>query len=158
MSLYQPYTILLKRRKGLWVWCLTPLSTIYQLYRGGQFYLWRKSEYSEKITDLPQVTYKLYHILLYRVHLIKNLNSKKDSKYNGEKRKDENTNYGHGQQSTEKIKQLSNTRPFKTKLENKVNSNCSTSCTRPSCYSWQTSGDSYPVIYDELGRTWFDYE
>ena len=33
-------------------------------------------------------------------------NSKKDSKYNGEKRKDENTNYGHGQQSTEKIKQI----------------------------------------------------
>jgi hypothetical protein len=44
--------------------------------------------------------------MLYRVHLIKNLNSKKDSKYNGEKRKDENTNYGHGKQSTEKIKQI----------------------------------------------------
>jgi hypothetical protein len=34
----------------------------------------------------------------------KNFNSKKDSKCNGEKRKDENTNYGHGQQSIEKIK------------------------------------------------------
>ena len=59
----------------------------------------------EKTTDLPQVTNKLDNIIFYRVLLIKNLNSKKDSKYNGEKRKDENTNYGHGQQSIEKIKQ-----------------------------------------------------
>ena len=46
----------------LGLWCLTPFLAIFQLYRGCQFYWWRKPERPEKTTDY-------YDIILHRVHV-----------------------------------------------------------------------------------------
>jgi hypothetical protein len=45
-------------------WCLTPLSAIFQLYHGDQFYWWKKPGYPRRTTDYGQATGKLYHLRL----------------------------------------------------------------------------------------------
>jgi hypothetical protein len=40
--------------------CLTPLSAIFQLYHGNQFWWWKKPE---RITDHGKATGKLYHFI-----------------------------------------------------------------------------------------------
>jgi hypothetical protein len=43
---------------------LTPLSAIFQLYHGDQFYWWKKPESPRRTTDHGQATGKLYHLRL----------------------------------------------------------------------------------------------
>jgi len=47
-------------------------ATFNNIFRKAVLFWWRKHEYPDKPTDLSQVTDKLYHIMLYRVHLAMN--------------------------------------------------------------------------------------
>ena len=53
------------RIKGLGFWCIMPLSTIFQLYRGGLFYWWRKADYPEVVTMLKIIKYTMYLSKVY---------------------------------------------------------------------------------------------
>jgi hypothetical protein len=56
---------------GLGLWWLAPLSTIFQLYCGGQFFLWGELGDPEKNTHPPQITDKLFqHNVLLEITVL----------------------------------------------------------------------------------------
>jgi len=64
-GMYFLYSVNCNYTEQMEVWCFNATSAIFQLYRGSQFYWWRKPEYTEKTTDYLQVT-----DIMYQVHLV----------------------------------------------------------------------------------------
>ena len=56
LSIYSSRKQLYRELVGFRLWCLTPLSTIFQYYHDGKFHWWRISEYPENTRELSQIT------------------------------------------------------------------------------------------------------
>ena len=55
---------------GLWLWCSTPHSTIFQLFRGSPFYWWVEETGVPGENHRPAASHwQTFHIMLYGVHL-----------------------------------------------------------------------------------------
>ena len=65
----QHITVMNESENFIGLWFLIPLSTIFQLYQWQSVLLVKETGVPRKTTILPQVTDKLYHIMLYWVHL-----------------------------------------------------------------------------------------
>jgi len=63
---------------------LTQLSTIFRLYREGQFYWWRKPEYPKKTIDMSQVTDTLYQTITISKQSIGYIITRKNNRHRGQ--------------------------------------------------------------------------
>ena len=58
------------------LWCLMPLSTIFQLYRGGQLYWWRKPTCRKSLTNFITKLMLYHHIWIQCMYKTHDKNSK----------------------------------------------------------------------------------